>query len=65
MGDESEKNQEKEVASLWVYNMAALAILNADLDQLVGIIEKSAKEGKTLSHDPGLPRRRVISRGIE
>ena len=55
----------RQALDLRVYNMAALAILNVDLDQLVGFIEKSAGEGKTLTHDPGLPRRRVISRGIE
>lgn len=54
-----------EALDLRVYNMAALAILNVDLDQLVGFIERSAREGRTLAHDPGLPRRRVISRGVE
>jgi len=53
-----------EALDLRVYNMAALAILNVDLDQLIGLIERSMKEGRPLPPEPGLPRRRMISKGV-
>ncbi len=55
-----------EVLDLRVYNMAALAILNVNLDQLAQQWESMVqKKGQSLMAARARPARRIISRGID